>query len=138
MRRLKNEKNNFCCCQRCDCAVLLFSDGEQWVTANIPTSYPDDYLKVSLTVPAGLKNSKVGISLPITTPYDDVVCYVEDINITDNYGKTLPNVGDVDTSLAKAPNKGLSALSTALFVILAVAIVGGIVYFIIDLKKKYR
>lgn len=119
-------------------SLLLFSDGEEWVTANIPTAYPDDYVKVSLTVPAGVRNSKVGISVPITTPYDDIVCYVDDISIKDNYGNLMPNVGDVDTSLAKAPNAGLSALSTILFIVLAIAIIGGVTYFIIDFKKKYR
>lgn len=119
-------------------SLVLFSDGEQWVTSGISTAFPDSYLKCTLTVPAGIQNTKIGISLPITSSYDDWVCYVDDIVITDNYGNKMPNIGDVDTSLAEKPNAGLSALSIGLFIVLAVIVIGGIAYFIINTRRRFR
>ena len=116
--------------------LVLFTDGEQWVTSNITTSNPENYVKASLTVPAGVANSKVGISLPITTAYDGDVCYVDDIVIIDNYGKQIPNIGDLDTSLAEKPNTALTVLSTILFIILALGIIGVIGFLVY--KKLFR
>ncbi|MBQ4485652.1 MAG: hypothetical protein II936_01445 [Oscillospiraceae bacterium] len=106
------------------------------MTSNITTSNPENYVKASLTVPAGVANSKVGISLPITTAYDGDVCYVDDIVIIDNYGKQIPNIGDLDTSLAEKPNTALTVLSTILFIILALGIIGVIGFLVY--KKLFR
>ena len=118
--------------------LVLFSDGEQWVTSQISVDNPDNYLKCTLTVPVGVRNPKVGISIPITTPYDDIVCWVDDLTITDNYGKKMENIGDVDTSLAQRPNLGLSVLSVILFVVVAAGVIGGIAYFVITSRRRFR
>ncbi len=119
-------------------AIVLFADGEQWVSKNIATDKPDTWVKGSVSVPANVSDSKLGISIPITEAYKDDVLMVDNIVITDNYGKQIANVGDIDTSLAEKPNTLLSILSIILFALLFAGIIAAGAFIFFRAKKRFR
>lgn len=118
--------------------VLAFSDGEQWVAQSISTSTTNSWINTSVSVPADKKNTKMGISIPITSTFTGEVLLVDDITITDNYGKVIANIGDIDTSLAEAPDTLTSVLTTILFVVLILGVIAGVVFVILKLTRRYR
>ena len=91
-----------------------------------------------MIVPADSKNTKVGISIPITETFTGNVCYVDNIDITDNYGKTIANIGDIDTSVYTGPSGFTRVITTILFIVLIIAAVGGIVFFVLKVVRKFR
>ena len=119
-------------------AIVVFGDGAQWVSTNIPTDKPDTWVKGSVSVPSNASDDKIGISIPITSAFTDDVMLIDNIVITDNYGKQIANVGDIDTSLAKKPNTLLSILSVVLFVVLFAGIIVAGVFIFLKVKRRYR
>lgn len=118
--------------------LQLFADGDQWISSVVNTSNSGNYFKASVTVPAEVKNNKLGLSIPITDGFSGEVCRLDDVTIVDNYGVQIANIGDEDTSVAEAPNGVLSVLSTILFIILIIAIIGVIVWIVLKLVRRYR
>lgn len=118
--------------------MSLFSDGIAWVSKNFSTDNAGNWITATVSVPADTANDKLGISIPITTAFTGDVLFLDDITITDNYGKALANVGDVDTSLAEAPNAVKTVLTTILFVVLIIAVIGGIVLVVLKMIRRYR
>ena len=115
-----------------------FSDGSQWASVPVLSSPSDTWSKVSVTVAANTANTKAGLSIPITEEFTGTVCYVDNIVITDNYGKTVANIGDIDNSLYQGPSGLTSVLTTILFIVLIIAVVGGIVIFVRKVVRTYR
>lgn len=115
-----------------------FSDGSQWTSVPVLSSPSDTWTKASITIAANSANTKAGISIPITEEFTGTVCYVDDITITDNYGKTVANIGDIDNSLYQGPSGLTSVLTTILFIVLIIAVVGGIALFIKKVVGTYR
>lgn len=118
--------------------ITLFADGQQWVSQNVPITEADKWVTASVSVPANVADNKIGISIPITEPFNGDVILVDNVVIKDNYGKQLANVGDIDTSLAQKPSTWRRVLSVVLFIVLAVAAVGGVAFFIYKMMRRYR
>ena len=119
-------------------SMVLFSDGTSWVSNNFSTDNAGNWITATVSVPADTKNDKLGISIPITSAFKGDVLFLDDITISDNYGKAIANVGDVDTSLAEAPNTLTSVLTTILFIVLIIAVIGGIVLVVLKMIRRYR
>ncbi len=120
-------------------SLEIFSDGEQWISLPIQTEdYAGVWKNVTLTVPANVNNQKLGLSIPITEAYSGDVAFIDELYLTDNYGKVIANIGDIDTSVAQAPNSAMSILTTILFVLLVIAAVLGVGYMIMKNLWKYR
>ena len=62
----------------------------------------------------------------------------DNIDITDNYGKTLANIGDIDTSVYTGPSGFTRVITTILFIVLIIAAVGGIAFFVLKVVRKFR
>ena len=118
--------------------MVLFSDGVSWVSNNFTTDNAGNWITATVSVPADTKNDKLGISIPITSAFSGDVVFLDDITISDNYGKAIANVGDVDTSLAEAPNTVTTVLTTILFIVLIIAVIGGIVLVVLKMIRRYR
>ena len=80
----------------------------------------------------------MGISILITEKFSGNVFYVDNIDITDNYGKTLANIGDIDTSVYTGPSGFTRVITTILFIVLIIAAVGGIAFFVLKVVRKFR
>lgn len=118
--------------------IVLFSDGASWVSNNVSTDTTGSWITGSVSVPADSTNDKLGISIPITQAFTGDVLYLDDISIADNYGKAIANIGDVDTSLAEAPNTAVRVLTTLLFILVLLAVIGGIALVVVKMIRRYR
>ncbi|MDE6592272.1 MAG: hypothetical protein K2K57_04310 [Oscillospiraceae bacterium] len=118
--------------------MVLFSDGVSWISQNFSTDSAGSWITATVSVPADSANNKLGISIPITQAFTGDVLFLDDITIADNYGSAIANVGDVDTSLAEAPNTVASVLTTILFIVLIIAVIGGIVLVVLKMIRRYR
>lgn len=119
-------------------SFMLFSDGDQWISTNFATSDAGRWGSESISVPADKNNSKLGISFPITEPFSGDVTYIDEIIISDNYGKAIANIGDIDTSVTKAPNTFVTVITIILFILLIVVVVLSIVYIVYKLLWRFR
>ncbi len=118
--------------------ILAFSDGEQWLTENVLTSNAGKWQEAKITVPVNVVNTKLGISIPITDSFTGDVVYIDNIILTDNYGKAVANVGDIDTSLAEAPNTAMSVLTTILFILLIIVVILGVGFVAMKFFRRFR
>lgn len=119
--------------------LLVFSDGSQWVSEDfLLEPNMGKWTSAKVSVPADKNNTKMGISIPITSDFDGRVALIDNITITDNYGKAIANIGDVDTSLAEAPNTFVSVITTILFIILILAVLAGVALVVVKALKRYR
>ena len=116
----------------------VFSDGASWQSMNFLTNSAGSYRVASITVPANSQNTKVGVSFPIMNDFDGELGMFDDITIVDNYGKTIANIGDIDTSLYQGPSGFVSVITTILFIIVLLAVIGGVAYFVIKTTGQYR
>ena len=118
--------------------IVLFSDGASWISNNVSTDTSGSWITGSVSVPADSTNDKLGISIPITQAFTGDVLYLDDISIANNYGKAIANIGDVDTSLAEAPNTAVRVLTTLLFILVLLAVIGGIALVVVKMIRRYR
>ncbi|MGN1107552.1 MAG: hypothetical protein ACI4RH_12960 [Huintestinicola sp.] len=116
----------------------VFADGSEWQTVNFLTNNSGSYRVASITVPANSQNTKVGVSFPIIQDFEGELGMFDDITIVDNYGKTIANVGDIDNSLYQGPSGFVSVITTILFILVIVAVIGGVAFFIYKTIGKYR
>lgn len=116
----------------------IFSDGSGWQSDIFLTSSPGEYRTASITVPANVTNTKLGVSFPIIEEFSGDVALIDDIILTDNYGKTIANIGDIDNSLYQGPSGFVTVITTILFILVALATVAGVVLFIVKHLRKYR
>ena len=117
----------------------LFTDGQQWQSKDIAVKETGIYTEYTISVPQNVKNTKFGISIPITDPFEGDVLYMDNATIMDSYGKEIANIGDfAEKSLAKAPPTAITVLTTILFVILILAAIAGVVLFAIKVLRSYR
>lgn len=116
----------------------VFSDGSQWIFTAADSSQLN-WTEYSVSVPANVANDKFGISIPVTDGYDGTVAYVDSVVISDNYGKAIANIGDLEVhTAAQAPDKAMSVLTTILFVLLIIAAVVGVAFFVMKVLFSYR
>ena len=118
--------------------IVIFGDGQQWISSNVDITTPDKWVKGSVSVPANVSDTKFGISIPITQEFSGDVILVDNVKIYDNYGKQIANVGDIDTTLAKKPNLFLRILGIIGFIVLILGVLGGGAFFIMKVLRRYR
>lgn len=116
----------------------IFTDGAEWKSVNFLTSNAGSYRVASITIPANSQNTKVGVSFPIIQEFDGELGMFDDITVVDNYGMTIANVGDIDTSLYQGPSGFVSVITTLLFILVLLVVIGGVAYFIVKTMRKYR
>ena len=116
----------------------VFTDGAGWQSVNFLTTNPGSYRTASITVPANSQNTKIGISFPITEAFEGDLGMFDDITLIDNYGNTIANVGDIDNSLYQGPSGFVTVITTILFILVVVAVIGGVAYFVVKTLRKYR
>ena len=116
----------------------IFSDGAGWISESFLTNNAGSYRTASITVPANSNNTKIGVSFPITQDFEGDLGIFDDITITDNYGKAIANVGDIDTSLYQGPSGFVSVITTIFFILVLIAVIGGAAYFVVKTMRKYR
>lgn len=116
----------------------VFTDGEKWVSESFLTDSAGSYRVASITVPANASNTKIGVSFPIVSDFEGELGMFDDITITDNYGKSIPNVGDIDNSLYQGPSGFTSVITVILFILLVLAVIGGVAFFVLKALRKYR
>lgn len=118
--------------------LVAFTDGDQWYSENYATSPTDKWTTVTISVPADKNNTKLGLSIPITEGFTGEVMMIDNMKLTDNYGKVLANIGDIDTSIAKAPNGAVSVLTTLLFVLLVAGVIAAVVLIVKKVFWRFR
>ena len=116
----------------------VFTDGEQWISESFLTDAPGSYRVASITVPADTANTKIGVSFPIISDFDGELGMFDDITITDNYGNSIANIGDIDNSLYQGPSGFTSVITVILFILLVLAVIAGVAFFIVKTLRKYR
>lgn len=116
----------------------IFTDGSGWQSVNFLTNNAGSYRTASITVPANSGNTKIGVSFPITQEFEGEIGLFDDITITDNYGKAIANVGDIDNSLYQGPSGFVSVITTILFILVLIAVIGGAAFFVVKTIRKYR
>lgn len=120
-------------------SLLVFTDGAQWVSTGVSTTGDTGkWVKASVSVPMDKANSKLGISIPITEAFSGEVMYLDEIVITDSYGNQVANIGDLDTSLAEAPGTFSSVMTTIVFILLILVVVGGVAFIVLKVTRRYR
>ncbi|MCM1524291.1 MAG: hypothetical protein NC120_07510 [Ruminococcus sp.] len=113
----------------------VFSDGDEWRSVSFSTASAEQWRSVNVSVPANIDNDRIGVSFPITSDFSGTVAMIDDITITDNYGKTVANIGDIDNSLYEAPSGFVTVITTIIFILLIIAVAAGLFFFI---KKNFR
>lgn len=121
--------------------LAIFSDGIIWVEAAAENINSKTWTEVSLTVPDGANNSKVGFTFPTFKMCSGDIVYIDDFAVTDSNGKLVSNVGDYKIKTLASENtvsKGTNIILTILLVVLIVVIVGGIGYVVMSAIKKFH
>lgn len=116
----------------------VFSDGAEWSAKTFSTADSGKWRSVSISVPANKNNDRVGISFPIMSDFSGEVGMIDDIIISDNYGKTVANIGDIDNSLYEAPSGFVTVITTIIFVLLIIAVLVGAFFFFKKVFRQYR
>lgn len=118
--------------------VLFYTDGDIYMTAEAEQSDVPYWKEYTLSVPENVNNTMFGVLINASEGYDSVVCYIDDVNITDENGIKIDNIGDYRQYSAKSSGGASSVITTIVFVILLVAVVGGTAYFIFKSIHRYR
>lgn len=117
----------------------LFTDGDVYDSVNISTSNSGSWQEYTISVPTTSKNNKFGINVPITDSFDGIVCYVDDITISNIYNATIENVGDVSKGItSEGTNAVVSVITVLIFVVLIIGVVVGVALYVFKMIKKYR
>ncbi len=118
--------------------VLFYTDGDIYMTAEAEQSDAPYWKEYTLSVPDNINNTMFGVLIKASEGNDSVVCYIDDVNITDENGVKIDNIGDFREYSAKKTGGASSVITTIVFVILLVAVVGGTAYFIFKSIHRYR
>lgn len=109
--------------------LALFSDGLVWMTQPVVGIDEDTWTTVTLVLPDGAANTKVGFTIPTYKAYSGDVVYIDDFAVTDSNGNVIANMGDYEVkklSVEDAASTGQNIGLTIVLVVLILAIVGGI------------
>ncbi len=117
----------------------LFTDGDIYNSVTISTAASSTWMEYTIYVSNTSSNNKFGITIPISTSFDGVVCYVDSITVSDMYGNTIANIGDTAEPIrSEGTSTVVSVLTILLFIVLIAAIVVGVALFVVKNLKKYR
>lgn len=118
----------------------LFSDGMIWLTSTTPALSDKEWTTLSLALPEGAKNNRVGFTIPTLKACNRDVLYIDDFVVTDADGNIITNRGDYVIKAVTSENtasKGQNILLTILLVVLIIAIVGGIGLIISNALRRF-
>lgn len=121
--------------------LAVFSDGIIWVQTAPENQNSTNWTEVSLIVPDGANNSRVGFTIPTLTPYSGDIVYIDDFTVTDSNGTVVANLGDYQVRTiteAETVSNGTNILLTILLVVLILVIVGGIGFIVSSAVKKFH
>jgi hypothetical protein len=121
--------------------ITMYSDGEVYIPVTSSALKSNSWNMIQLKVPSNCNNTKIGFNIPLNRIYNGVVFYLDDVKIQKADGAYLPNIGDYEEP-SEDLFSNLSPTHTIIliagFVVLAVAIIIGIIVFINKTRKKYR
>ncbi len=118
----------------------LYSDGMIWLTQSATSLSATEWTTLTLTLPDGATNDKVGFTIPTFNMCDSDILYIDDFTITDSNGSIITNQGDYEVkaiAVEDAASKGQNILLTILLVVLILAIVGGIGLIVSNALRRF-
>ena len=120
--------------------LALYSDGLIWISQSAENLSADGWTTVSMSIPSGAENGKVGFTIPTFNEYSGDIVYIDDFTITDSDGKIIANVGDYQ--LKKLASEDAvptwqNIILTVLLVVLILAIIGGIGFIVSSAIRKF-
>lgn len=123
----------------CD-SFSLFSDGMLWLNASASDLSTTEWKDITLVIPEGAKNDRVGFTIPTFSKYMGDLIYIDDFTITLPDGNVVANVGDYQPKTvteAETVSKGVNIALIIVLVVLVLAIVGGIGFLISTAMKRF-
>ncbi|MBQ7981039.1 MAG: hypothetical protein IJ305_05450 [Oscillospiraceae bacterium] len=118
----------------------LFSDGIIWLSQSAASLSTTEWTTLSLVLPEGANNNKVGFTIPTFNICNSDIVYIDDFVVTDANGNTVINQGDYvikSVTIEDAASTGQNIGMTILLVILILAIVGGIGLIVSNALRRF-
>ena len=119
--------------------LALYSDGIIFLNQPAAELSSSQWTTITLTLPDGAANTKVGFTIPTFKIYDGDILYIDDFAVTKD-GKLIENKGDYEVkkvAAEDAASTGQSVVMTILLVVLILAIVGGIGLIVSSAIRKF-
>lgn len=118
--------------------LRLFSDGDVYITTNIPITASPAWRMITLEIPDDISNTMFGFIIKSTKGFNEAVCYVDNLTVLDENGYPIPNIGDYRKETDTASARVFGTFTVIVFVMLVFAVIAGCVLFIRRLKYRYR
>lgn len=118
----------------------LYSDGMIWLETPVIDINSNTWTEVTLAIPAGTENSRVGFTIPTFSTYSGEILYIDDFAVTASDGAAIANVGDYKAKSVSdndTVSTGTNIVLTIVLVVLILAIVGGIGLIVSSVIKKF-
>lgn len=118
----------------------LYSDGMVWLSQPVSSLSSTEWTTISLTLPDGATNTKLGFTIPTFNMCHTDILYIDDFAVTDANGNLITNQGDYEVKAIIAEetvSKGQNILLTILLVVLILAIVGGIGLIVSNALRRF-
>ncbi len=119
--------------------LALYSDGIIYLTQTAAGLSSEQWTTITLVLPDGAANTKVGFTIPTFQVYSGDILYIDDFAVTQD-GTIIENKGDYEVkkvAAEDAASKGQSIGMTILLVVLILAIVGGIGLIVSSAIRKF-
>ena len=120
--------------------LALYTDGLIWISQNAENLSSKEWTTVSMLVPSGAENSKVGFTIPTFSTYSGDIAYIDDFTVINADGTVIANVGDYQEKSFNAEDAvptWQNILLTILLVVLILAIIGGIGLIVSSILRKF-
>ncbi len=120
--------------------LALYSDSLIYISSPADAITSTDWTAVTLAIPEGAENTKVGFTIPTFNIRSGDMVYIDDFTITQADGTVIANQGDYEVKKVAsedAASTGQSIGMTILLVVLILAIVGGIGLIVSTALRKF-
>lgn len=120
--------------------VEFYSEGDAFLSEEVKVTANPRWTPVTLKIPDDNKNTVFGVLVTSSEMIKGPVCYIDNLCIYDKNGNIAENVGDYQ-SIEDAEKSGTFSyvMMIIVFIILIVAVVGGVAYFIFKyVINRYR
>jgi hypothetical protein len=118
---------------------VMYTDSQIYIPTSTGGITAGKWNDLTLTVPQDCENTKLGFTIPIYSPWNGAVCYIDNITIKEADGFAVANIGDFSDPVAEEEtNRTLTLILTIVFVVLVIVIVFIIVSTIIKMKNRFR
>lgn len=107
----------------------LYSDGIIWLSQSVCELSTEEWTDVSMLIPEGAQNPRVGFTIPTFSIYSGDVVYIDDFTITKPDGSVISNTGDYKLktiAYEETTPTGKNILLTVLLIVLIFVIIGGV------------